>query len=128
MFSASQNGGKSGLIYFRKQIMKKPHFALILFICISLGRSFGLTKVLEYTDYGMLYNNTMSIVKESWLCLLHNIQYKIFQPFFNTKTTGQGTGLGLSLSYDIVKAYGGEIRLSSRKEHGTVFTISLPFQ
>jgi C4-dicarboxylate-specific signal transduction histidine kinase len=42
-----------------------------------------------------------------------NIKYKIFQPFFTTKPTGSGTGLGLSLSYDIVKAHGGELKVES---------------
>lgn len=51
---------------------------------------------------------------------------KIFQPFFTTKPTGQGTGLGLSLSYDIVKAHGGEIVLTSSAEEGTRFTIQIP--
>ncbi|CAN5412880.1 hypothetical protein BH10BAC2_BH10BAC2_42290 [soil metagenome] len=51
---------------------------------------------------------------------------KIFQPFFTTKPTGQGTGLGLSLSYDIVKAHGGEIKVESKEEEGTVFIIVLP--
>jgi signal transduction histidine kinase len=51
---------------------------------------------------------------------------KIFQPFFTTKPTGQGTGLGLSLSYDIVKAHGGELRAKSLVDEGTVFTIELP--
>jgi two-component system NtrC family sensor kinase len=51
---------------------------------------------------------------------------KIFQPFFTTKPTGQGTGLGLSLSYDIVKAHGGEILLNSKENEGSEFTISLP--
>ncbi len=51
---------------------------------------------------------------------------KIFQPFFTTKPTGQGTGLGLSLSYDIVKAHGGEINVETKQNEGTTFTINLP--
>ena len=51
---------------------------------------------------------------------------KIFQPFFTTKPTGQGTGLGLSLSYDIVKAHGGEIKVGSKEGEGSEFTILLP--
>ena len=50
---------------------------------------------------------------------------KIFQPFFTTKPTGQGTGLGLSLSYDIVKAHGGEIEVETNEEEGTSFIIKL---
>ncbi|MFM6925886.1 MAG: sensor histidine kinase, partial [Ferruginibacter sp.] len=51
---------------------------------------------------------------------------KIFQPFFTTKPTGQGTGLGLSLSYDIVKAHGGEITVETTEGEGTTFTILIP--
>ena len=51
---------------------------------------------------------------------------KIFQPFFTTKSTGQGTGLGLSLSYDIVKAHGGELKVETKEGKGTTFIIQLP--
>ena len=51
---------------------------------------------------------------------------KIFQPFFTTKPTGQGTGLGLSLSYDIVKAHGGEIKVNSSENNGAEFVVTLP--
>ncbi len=54
------------------------------------------------------------------------IKDKIFQPFFTTKPTGQGTGLGLSLSYDIVKAHGGAISVESTEQIGTEFIITLP--
>ena len=51
---------------------------------------------------------------------------KIFQPFFTTKPTGQGTGLGLSLSYDIVKAHGGELKFVTKEGEGSEFIIQLP--
>jgi two-component system, NtrC family, sensor kinase len=51
---------------------------------------------------------------------------KIFQPFFTTKPTGQGTGLGLSLSYDIIKAHGGEIKVETKEGEGAEFIIQLP--
>ena len=48
---------------------------------------------------------------------------KFFQPFFTTKPTGEGTGLGLSLSYDIVKAPGGELKVESKEGEGAEFVI-----
>ena len=51
---------------------------------------------------------------------------KIFQPFFTTKPTGQGTGLGLSLSYDIIKAHGGEIKVNTKEGEGSEFVVQLP--
>ncbi len=51
---------------------------------------------------------------------------KIFQTFFTTKLTGEGTGLGLSLSYDIIKVHGGEIKVQTKEGEGTEFIIKLP--
>jgi two-component system NtrC family sensor kinase len=51
---------------------------------------------------------------------------KIFQPFFTTKPTGQGTGLGLSLTYDIVKVHRGEINVETKEREGTTFIVHLP--
>jgi signal transduction histidine kinase len=65
-------------------------------------------------------------VKDNGNGIPQKVLDKIFQPFFTTKPTGQGTGLGLSLSYDIVKAHGGEIKVNTRENDGTEFTIVLP--
>ena len=54
------------------------------------------------------------------------VKDKIFQPFFTTKPTGEGTGLGLSLSYDIVKAHGGELKVETKEGEGSEFIIQLP--
>jgi signal transduction histidine kinase/ligand-binding sensor domain-containing protein len=72
-------------------------------------------------------------VKDNGPGIPEEIKNKIFQPFFTTKPTGQGTGLGLSLSYDIVKAHGGELNVEMLEgeglpagEAGTEFIIQLP--
>jgi signal transduction histidine kinase/ligand-binding sensor domain-containing protein len=54
-----------------------------------------------------------------------NVADKIFQPFFTTKPTGQGTGLGLSLAYDIIKAHGGEIKVETKENEGSEFIVKL---
>ena len=66
------------------------------------------------------------IIRDNGNGIPKNIVDKIFQPFFTTKPTGQGTGLGLSLSYDIVKAHGGEIKVETKEGEGTGFMIQLP--
>jgi len=65
-------------------------------------------------------------VKDNGTGIPDAVKEKIFQPFFTTKPTGQGTGLGLSLSYDIIKAHGGEIKVNSKAGEGTEFIIQLP--
>src|SRR5690349_8132977 len=65
-------------------------------------------------------------VKDNGNGIPQKVVDKIFQPFFTTKPTGQGTGLGLSLSYDIIKAHGGEIKVETKEGEGSEFVIQLP--
>jgi len=71
-------------------------------------------------------NHVIISVKDNGTGIPSTIKDKIFQPFFTTKPTGSGTGLGLSLAYDIVKAHGGEIKVNSKEGQGTEFVILLP--
>ena len=64
-------------------------------------------------------------VKDNGNGIPQKILDKIFQPFFTTKPTGQGTGLGLSLSYDIIKAHGGELKVETKENEGSEFTVIL---
>jgi signal transduction histidine kinase len=66
------------------------------------------------------------IIKDNGTRIPQEVINKIFQPFFTTKPTDYGTGLGLSLAYDIVKAHGGEIKVAPGEKEGTVFIVSLP--
>ncbi len=65
-------------------------------------------------------------VKDNGIGIPQKIIDKIFQPFFTTKPAGQGTGLGLSMSYDIIKAHGGELKVESKEGEGAEFVILLP--
>ncbi len=70
-------------------------------------------------------SNILINIKDNGNGIPQKILDKIFQPFFTTKPTGQGTGLGLSLSYDIIKAHGGEIKVKSEDGMGAEFSIVL---
>jgi two-component system, NtrC family, sensor kinase len=65
-------------------------------------------------------------VKDNGNGIPPKVMDKIFQPFFTTKPVGQGTGLGLSLSYDIIKAHGGEINVETKEGEGAEFVILIP--
>jgi two-component system NtrC family sensor kinase len=72
-------------------------------------------------------NSSIEIrIKDNGTGIPSKVVDKIFQPFFTTKPTGQGTGLGLSLSYDIVKTHGGELKVETKENEGSEFIISLP--
>jgi signal transduction histidine kinase len=72
-------------------------------------------------------NNMVEVrVKDNGPGSPDHIRDKIFQPFFTTKPTGQGTGLGLSLSYDIIKAHGGELKVNTKEGEGSEFIVQLP--
>ncbi|MBS9525827.1 histidine kinase [Litoribacter ruber] len=92
-----------------------------------------------YSDHGR--GNVMITIRDNGIGIPQAIKAKIFQPFFTTKPTGEGTGLGLSLSYDIIKAHGGNLEVGHNDSNdqfnaeigleescrGTVFTITLPY-
>jgi two-component system, NtrC family, sensor kinase len=71
-------------------------------------------------------NELIVSVRDNGLGIPETNRNKIFQPFFTTKPTGEGTGLGLSLSYDIIKAHGGEIKVESKEGEGSEFIIQIP--
>ena len=92
--------------------------------------------VLTPSPYKKLSGKIEIRVRDNGSGIPEKVGDKIFQPFFTTKPTGQGTGLGLSLSYDIIKAHGGELKVETRTAEGlpveasaktgTTFIILLP--
>ena len=65
-------------------------------------------------------------IKDNGIGIPQNALDKIFQPFFTTKPAGEGTGLGLSLSYDVIKAYGGDLKVDTKEGEFAEFIIQLP--
>jgi signal transduction histidine kinase len=65
-------------------------------------------------------------VRDNGLGIPQKVVDKIYQPFFTTKPTGEGTGLGLSMSYDIINAHGGELKVKTKEGEGAEFIILLP--
>ena len=75
-------------------------------------------------------DNTMVVVviRDTGRGMAKNILERIWEPFFTTKEVGKGVGLGLALTYNTVKRYGGEIQLESRVGEGSQFTVLLPIE
>jgi signal transduction histidine kinase len=88
----------------------------------SSGGDAAILTVSSYTSDG----SYMVDISDSGKGVPENIRDKIFQPFFTTKPTGEGTGLGLSMSYDIIKQHGGDLSLVSEEGKGATFRIRLP--
>ena len=81
-------------------------------------------KIRGYKTLRAYGSEFLLLVRENVTAL--KVLEKIFQPFFTTKPTVQGTGLGLSLSYDIVRAHGGELTVQTKENEGSEFVIQLP--
>ncbi len=84
------------------------------------------TKINSHSGGGKGKETVQITISDNGPGIPQNIIDKIFQPFFTTKPTGLGTGLGLSLSYDILKAHGGELKVESEEDKGTEFIVLLP--
>ncbi|MBW2466118.1 MAG: histidine kinase, partial [Deltaproteobacteria bacterium] len=74
----------------------------------------------------LIYNRIVIVVKDSGTGIAPDVKNRIFDPFFTTKEVGEGTGLGLAVTYSLVQQMGGTIEVESEPGKGTVFTISLP--
>jgi signal transduction histidine kinase len=117
--NSSHHGGQAF------EILEKPTVTLITALCegspSSLSRDLGRAA-------GSGGKWVQISISDNGPGIPPEIKDKIFQPFFTTKPTGQGTGLGLSLSYDIVKAHAGEISADSEGGNGATFKITLPIK
>ena len=103
------------------------------FYAVGTGRDAGTGRDLSLPDYEPTVwvrtkrtNNKVEVfIRDNGNGIPKNVLDKIFQPFFTTKPTGQGTGLGLSMSYDIIKAHGGEIIVDTKEGEYAEFIIQL---
>ena len=82
----------------------------------------GEIKIKTWTEN----KNVVITISDNGPGIPEEIREKIFEPFFTTKDVGEGTGLGMSISYDIIKEHRGQIKVASEAGQGTTFTIELP--
>ncbi|MFN8355030.1 MAG: ATP-binding protein [Spirosomataceae bacterium] len=97
----------------------------------NVGEVLNLSDVKPIVKVSTKYidNQIIIKIKDNGIGMSEEVKAKIFQPFFTTKPTGEGTGLGLSLAYDIVtKGHGGTLEVESVEGEGTTFVITLPFK
>jgi signal transduction histidine kinase/CheY-like chemotaxis protein len=93
----------------------------------SKKEEIGFEPIVSITTKHIANNQMLISVQDNGSGIPDRIKDKIFQPFFTTKPAGQGVGLGLSLSYEIVKAHGGELKVESKEDKGSQFHFILPY-
>ena len=99
----------------------------MLFIQLQKKRNYWATATNPQLSTKRMDDKVEIRVKDNGIGIPQKAIDKIFQPFFTTKPTGQGTGLGLSLAYDIVtKEHGGEIKAETKEGEGAEFIIRFP--
>ena len=97
------------------------------FYAVSSEDSAKVDKPKVTVSTEQLENNIQITITDNGIGMSQETLEKVFQPFFTTKPTGQGTGLGMSISYDIVtKGHGGELKVESEIGEGTAITVFLP--
>lgn len=111
------------MIYGNGQELAQVIINLLINACHAVGKKGKIEIETKQTQ-----NNLVIItVKDNGTGIRKKHFSRIFDPFFTTKPVGQGTGLGLSVGYGIIRRHGGDITVRNRKERGAVFTITLPF-
>jgi signal transduction histidine kinase len=74
-------------------------------------------------------SNLVIVVRDNGIGMSSDVAGKVFEPFFTTKPAGEGTGLGLSLSYDIItKGHSGHLSVYSKEGEGSEFLVKIPLQ
>ena len=108
--------------------MIKKLQTILFLLLLSVNLSFAQDDLMKLADAGAEKTNDKVLISvtDNGNGIPKNILDKIFQPFFTTKPTGHGTGLGLSLSYDIIKAHNGELKVETKEGELTAFIILLP--
>jgi two-component system NtrC family sensor kinase len=99
-------------------------FTNILVNAAQAIKADGLIQVRSWSDAESVFVS----IKDNGCGISVEHREKIFEPFFTTKPVGEGTGLGMSISYEIVKKHGGQIQVDSELGQGTMFTISFPLK
>lgn len=102
------------------------HQVLMNLIANAIDAIQGEGKIYISGEYSSSYNYVAIRIKDTGIGIPSEIQEKIFDPFFTTKETGKGTGLGLYITYNIIKSLNGDIKVNSAPNVGAEFTITLP--
>ncbi len=109
------------LIYCYPQQLNQVFLNVLINAAQAIQKN-GLIRIKTWSDEQLIY----VAISDNGQGMPIAVRERIFEPFFTTKQVGEGTGLGMSISYEIIKKHGGQILLDSEEGQGATFTITLP--